>query len=168
MVDVGGYLLHVQCAGQGAPTVLLDAVSGGWSAHWTHLLPEIAQTTRVCAWDRAGSGWSDLGTHAHTPQAYTDEMHTLLRVAEIDGPYVLVAASYGGRVARLYTGQHADLIVGLVFVDAVHEDSLSAADLAAQEQQRSMVAAGNWVLSRLTTRTTMSDYGTSARLENVQ
>jgi pimeloyl-ACP methyl ester carboxylesterase len=149
LVDVGGYRLHIQCLGQGSPTVLLDAVSGGWSAHWAQLLPEIARTTRVCAWDRAGSGWSDLGIHDHTPHAYADEMYRLLGASGIDGPYVLVAASYGGRVARLYTSQHPEQVVGLVFVDAVHEDSHSAADLAAQEQQGSMFAAGNWALSRL-------------------
>jgi pimeloyl-ACP methyl ester carboxylesterase len=149
LVDVNGYRLHIQCLGQGSPTVLLDAVSGGWSAHWAQVLPEIARTTRACAWDRAGSGWSDLGTHTHTPQAYSDEMHALLGAADVDGPYVLVAASYAGRVARPYASQHPAQVVGLVLLDAVHEDSFSAADLAAQEQQRSMVAAGNWVLSRL-------------------
>jgi pimeloyl-ACP methyl ester carboxylesterase len=149
LVDVGGYRLHIQCLGQGSPTVLLDAVSGGWSAHWAHLLPRVARSTRVCAWDRAGSGWSDLGTHAHTPQAYTDEMHALLTAAEIEGPYVLVAASFGGRVARLYTNGHPDQVRGLVLVDAVHEDAYTAADLVAQEQQRSIVEVGNWVLSRL-------------------
>jgi pimeloyl-ACP methyl ester carboxylesterase len=62
---------------------------------------------------------------------------------------VLVAASYGGRVARLYASQHPDQVVGLVLVDAVHEDAFSAQDIADQEQQRPVLAVGNWVLSRL-------------------
>jgi pimeloyl-ACP methyl ester carboxylesterase len=149
LVDVGGYRLHVLCIGEGSPTVLLDAWAGGWSAEWEPVQPALARSTRVCAWDRAGSGWSDLGTHGHTPQAYADEMEALLRAAEIEGPYVLVAASYAGRVARLFTGQHPSDVVGLVMVDAVHEDAVPREDLAAGEQQRTMLAAGNWVLARL-------------------
>src|SRR5687768_16555020 len=58
------------CMGEGCPTVLLDARAGGWSAKWEPVQPHLAHTTRVCSWDRAGSGWSDLGTHGHTAQAY--------------------------------------------------------------------------------------------------
>src|SRR5919202_1277703 len=57
LVDVGGYQLHVLCMGQGSPTVLLDAWAGGWSAEWESVQPRVARKTRVCAWDRASSGW---------------------------------------------------------------------------------------------------------------
>ena len=146
MVDVGGYQLHLLCMGQGTPTVLLDAWSGGWSAEWEPVQPLVAARTRVCAWDRAGSGWSDLGPHEHTPLAYTTELDSLLQSADIDGPYVLVAASYAGRVARLYTSRHPDQVLGVVFVDAVHEDAFSAEDAAEREHERPCWTAGNWVL----------------------
>jgi pimeloyl-ACP methyl ester carboxylesterase len=149
LVDVGGYHVHVLCMGEGSPTVLLDAWAGGWSTEWTPVQPVLARTTRVCAWDRAGSGWSDPGLHDHTPLAYAAEMDAVLRSAEIQGPYVLVAASYGGRVARLYANQHPDQVAGLVLVDAVHEDAFSPEDIADSEQQRSVLAVGNWILSRL-------------------
>ena len=149
LVDAGGYRLHLLCLGEGSPTVLLDAWAGGWSAEWAPVQPAVARTTRVCAWDRAGSGWSDLGPHDHTPRAYAAELDAVLRRAGIDGPYVLVAASYAGRVARLYASAHPEQVVGLVFVDASHEDGLSAQDAADQERQRPVLAAGNWVLSRL-------------------
>ena len=148
LVDVGGYRLHVQCAGQGSPTVLMDAGGGGFSSHWSLVQPDVARVTRVCAWDRAGSGWSDLANHAHTPQAYTDELHALLLAVDIAGPYVLVAHSYGGRVARLYTSQYPEDVVGLVLVDAVHEDAFVAAD-APSAAQLQMFAGANWILSRL-------------------
>jgi pimeloyl-ACP methyl ester carboxylesterase len=149
LVDVGGYQVHVLCMGEGSPTVLLDAWAGGFTAEWAPVQPIVARTTRVCAWDRAGSGWSDLGTHEHTPRAYAAEMEAVLRAADIQGPFVLVAASYAGRVARLYASQHPEQVVGVVFVDAVHEDAFSAQDIADQEQQRRVLAVGNWVLSRL-------------------
>jgi pimeloyl-ACP methyl ester carboxylesterase len=149
LVDVGGYQVHLLCMGEGSPTVLLDVWAGGFSAEWAPVQPAVARTTRVCAWDRAGSGWSDLGTHDHTPRAYAVEMEAVLRAGGIPGPYVLVAASYAGRVARLYASQHPEQVVGVVFVDAVHEDSFSAQDVADQEQQRRVLGIGNWVLSRL-------------------
>jgi pimeloyl-ACP methyl ester carboxylesterase len=149
LVDLGGYQVHVLCMGAGSPTVLLDAWAGGWSTEWAPVQPMVARTHRVCAWDRAGSGWSDLGTHDHTPRAYAAEMHAVLHAADIPGPYVLVAASYAGRVARLYASQHPEEVVGVVFVDAVHEDAFSAQDIADQEHQRRVLGVGNWVLSRL-------------------
>jgi pimeloyl-ACP methyl ester carboxylesterase len=149
LIDVGGYRVHVLCMGQGSPTVLLDAWAGGWTTEWQPVQPALAQKTRVCAWDRAGSGWSDLGPHNHSPRAYAAELSALVRAAHIDGPYVLVAASYGGRVARLFTNEHPDDVRGVVFVDAVHEDAFSEQDIANQQQESTQVAIGNWVLSRL-------------------
>jgi hypothetical protein len=34
MVDVGGHRLHIDCVGQGSPTVVLDAALGNMSAQW--------------------------------------------------------------------------------------------------------------------------------------
>jgi len=61
MVDVGGYSLHINCVGQGSPTVILDAGSGLFSAQWVRVQQEVSGTTRVCAYDRAGMGWSERG-----------------------------------------------------------------------------------------------------------
>lgn len=61
LVDVGGHQLHIVCAGQGSPTVILEAAAQAASAHWVWVQPEVAEATRVCAYDRAGMGWSDAG-----------------------------------------------------------------------------------------------------------
>jgi hypothetical protein len=58
MVDVGGHRLHIDCVGQGSPTVILESGLGTMSADWANVQPEVAKTTRVCAYDRAGTGWS--------------------------------------------------------------------------------------------------------------
>jgi hypothetical protein len=47
MVDVGGYSLHINCVGQGSPTVLLDGGSGEFSAQWVRVQREVSGTTRV-------------------------------------------------------------------------------------------------------------------------
>ena len=67
LVDVGGYRLHIQCIGTGSPTVVLDAGLGNFSLHWSLVQAEIGQTAQVCAYDRAGMGWSDPGPQPRTP-----------------------------------------------------------------------------------------------------
>jgi pimeloyl-ACP methyl ester carboxylesterase len=148
LVDVGGYKLHIYCAGAGSPTVVLDAVGGGSSAQWALVQPEIAATTRVCAYDRAGFGWSELGPEPRDAHQQVRELHTLLANAEVAGPYMLVGHSYGGRVARVYAAQYPDEVVGLVLVDTgqLYQDPRYPpevqAEYAAEEQ---MIRTVRWL-----------------------
>jgi len=138
-VDVGGYRLHVHCVGEGNPTVVLDAGLGGFSLDWSLVQPELAATTRVCAYDRAGYGWSDPSPHARTPSQIADELHTLLVNAGIQGPYVLVGHSAAGKHVRLFASRYPQAVVGMVLVDARHESvdtSRSPQALAAEHTQQ--------------------------------
>lgn len=144
MVDVGGYRLHIQCIGKGSPTVVLDAGLGGSSLDWNLVQGDLSQTTRVCAYDRAGMGWSDAGPQPRTPDHIARELYTLLTNAGIDGPYVLVGHSLGGKNIRMFTLQHPDLVAGMVLVDARSEyvdEHTSPAE--AQAFQREIASQGN-------------------------
>lgn len=121
MVDVGGYRLHIYCVGQntdGSPTVILESGLGGTSSSWGWIQPEVAKATRVCAYDRAGMGWSDSSPAARDAQNIATELHTLLQNAQIPGPYVLAGWSYGGMYVRQYAEQYRDEVVGLVLIDS--------------------------------------------------
>ena len=102
LVDVGGYKLHLDCQGTGSPTVVLDAGLGGSSLDWTLVQPELATTTRVCTYDRAGMGWSDAGPMPRSPSHIAEELHVLLTNAGVAGPYVLVGHSLGGKNIRIF------------------------------------------------------------------
>ncbi|MBK8899703.1 MAG: alpha/beta hydrolase [Anaerolineaceae bacterium] len=122
MVDVGGFEMHIYCQGEGSPTVILEAGQGNMGLIWSPVQAEVAQTTRVCMYDRAGLGWSEMGPEPRTARQVVAELHTLLAKAEIEGPYVLVGHSVGGLFTRLYSHQYPQEVAGMVLVDSVHED----------------------------------------------
>jgi pimeloyl-ACP methyl ester carboxylesterase len=122
LVDVGGYKMHIYCTGQGSPTVILDAGLGDFSVTWGLVQPEVAKTTRVCSYDRAGYGWSEPSPHPRTASGMAGELHTLLANADIQGPYVLVGHSLGGLIVRIYTHSFPGEVAGMVLVDSTHEE----------------------------------------------
>jgi pimeloyl-ACP methyl ester carboxylesterase len=125
MVDVGGYSLHINCVGQGSPTVVLDGGSGEMSAHWVLVQREVSGTTRVCAYDRAGMGWSEMGPEPRDAKQISSELHTLLTKADIEGPYVLVGHSFGGLYMQTYAARYADEVAGMALVDSSQPDQFS-------------------------------------------
>jgi pimeloyl-ACP methyl ester carboxylesterase len=136
---VGYYRLHIHCVGEGSPTVVLDAGLGGFSLDWSLVQPELAATTRVCAYDRAGYGWSDPSPQSRTPGQIVEELHTLLLNAGIEGPYMLVGHSAAGKHVRLYADRYPHDVVGMVLVDARHESvdaNRSPEALAAEHKQQ--------------------------------
>jgi pimeloyl-ACP methyl ester carboxylesterase len=118
LVDVGGYRLHIYCTGQGGPTVILDALFPGTVSNWAWVQPDIARTTRVCAYDRAGLGWSDRGPTPRDARQHARELHTLLTNAQIPGPYVLVGHSLGGLSVRTFADGYPDRVAGMALIEA--------------------------------------------------
>ena len=122
LVNVAGNKMHIDCSGEGEPTVILDAGLGDAYTSWRKVQPQIAKFTRVCSYDRAGLGYSDSGSRLRTSTVIAAELHELLRAAGINPPYVLVGHSMGGYNVRLYASFYRDEVVGMVLVDASHPD----------------------------------------------
>ena len=120
LVDVGGYRLHLNCTGTGSPTVVIESGMGDWSASWSSWVqPEVAKTTRVCTYDRAGAGWSESGSRPPTVEQFAKELHTLLQNAGIPGPYVLVGHSLGGLTVRVFVHEYAADVAGVVLIESM-------------------------------------------------
>ncbi len=124
MVDVGGFRMHIHCQGDHdrGPTVVLDSGQAEPSLAWALVQPAVAEFARVCAFDRAGLGWSEPSPEPRSLANYVKEQHTLLARAGIEPPYVLVGHSAGGLYARVYAHKYPDEVAGMVLVDAGHED----------------------------------------------
>lgn len=124
LVDVGGYRLHLYEMGKGSPSVILDAGMGCHCLDWALVQPEIAKFARVYSYDRAGNGWSEESPYPRTSENIIDELHTLLVNAGVKGPYILVGHSFGGINLRLFAKRYPQDILGIVLVDAAHEDQM--------------------------------------------
>ena len=122
LVDIGGYRLHIWCMGVGSPSVILDTGLGGSFLGWSFVQPEVAKFTRVCSYDRAGMGFSDLGPMPRTSGRIAAELHKLLDRAGIEERVVLVGASVAGYDTRIFASEYQDRTAGLLLVDASHED----------------------------------------------
>lgn len=124
-VDVGGYSLHIYCTGEvEGPTVVVDAGAGDFSTSWQGIQPEVAKSVRICTYDRAGYGWSDVSPHPRTATQMSKELHQLLVNAKIEPPYILVGHSLGGFTVRVFASQYPDEVAGMILVDSGHEDQL--------------------------------------------
>lgn len=117
LIDVGGYRLHINCTGVGSPTVVIEAGWGDSSTSWGWVQPEVAKTTRICTYDRAGTGWSESSSQPRTAREFANELHTLLEKAKEPGPYVLVGHSLGAYTIRVYAHDYSSEVAGLVFTD---------------------------------------------------
>ena len=120
LVDVGGHRLHINCTGTGSPTVVIVSGLGDWSTSWGVVQPEVAKTTRVCSYDRAGFGWSESSSLPSDAAQFAKELHTLLQNANVPGPYVLVGHSLGGFIVRIFAHDYASEVAGVVLVDSMN------------------------------------------------
>ena len=125
IVDVGDHRMHIDCVGQGNPTVVLDAALGVTSTSWVRVQREVSGTTRVCAYDRAGMGWSERGPDPRDAKRISGELHALLEGARIDGPYVLVGHSFGGLYTQTYAARYPEEVAGLALIESSHPEQFS-------------------------------------------
>ena len=112
-----GRAINFRCSGAGAPTVILE---GGWAANslaWNGVRARMSDRRRVCAYDRAGAGFSDPGPEPRDGAAIARDLDLALRAARIHGPFILVGHSAGGLYIRLLANRRPKDVAGFVFVD---------------------------------------------------
>jgi pimeloyl-ACP methyl ester carboxylesterase len=142
LVSIGGdRKLYLVCQGSGIPTVVFISGRSDRSDIWQSLAdstkpgPSVFQAvskfTRACAYDRPGTftidgenvkaSRSTSVPQPTTPKDSVADLHALLIKAKIQGPFVLVAHSFGGMIARLYASTYPNDVAGLVLIDTLTE-----------------------------------------------
>jgi pimeloyl-ACP methyl ester carboxylesterase len=118
LYTVNGHQMHIVCMGEGSPAVILQAGGGGESLWWYRVQHQLAEHTRVCAYDRPGLGWSEAASSPRDPVTIVGELHTLLEEAGVPAPYVMAGHSYGAILTRVYAWQYPQEVTGLALVDS--------------------------------------------------
>ena len=154
LLDIGDRrAMYVDCQGTGSPAVFIIPGKGSDADAWnvvvpaddptqssphdlighaelrpspTATQPTVAETTRVCTYDRPntrsdGTGRSTSVPQPHSIQQDVDDIVKLIAAAHLPTPLVVVAHSYGGLIADLLARAHPELVSGLVFVDPTSE-----------------------------------------------
>jgi pimeloyl-ACP methyl ester carboxylesterase len=147
MYSVGDHRLHLDCRGQGGPTVVLFNGLGEISASWAKVTAQLGTDARVCAYDRAGQAWSDGVADPQDGIAAAEDLHRLLAAAGEKGPYVLVGHSIGGPYAMTYAVQYPSQVAGMVLLDSSSPRQLT--DIPSYPAQYAVMRRGYAVLPAL-------------------
>ncbi len=116
-VDIGGFKLHIQIMGEGTPAVIINPGLGSTAKSWTSIQKQVAEFTLCASYDRAGIGESEPSPLPRENIHVAQELHMLLKNADIHPPYILVGHSFGSIHILAYADLFPDEIGGLVFVD---------------------------------------------------
>lgn len=128
-----GRRLNLRCEGTGTPTMLLEAGAHADTTTWFRLQPLLATHYRVCSYDRAGYGFSDIGPMPRDLNADVSDLHALIHQAGLRTPLVLVGHSLGTNIVRRYAAAHASDVSGLVLIDPPAQNVAAYAPVWAKE-----------------------------------
>jgi pimeloyl-ACP methyl ester carboxylesterase len=119
---VDGKKVHILDRGTGEPTVVFLTGLICPLEHFYTVQSQISKETRTFSYDRSGLGLSEIIDTVRTYDHVANELEKILTSEGIKAPYVLVAHSYGGGLARQYYKQFPDKVAGFVFVDCANDE----------------------------------------------
>ncbi|GLQ89148.1 alpha/beta hydrolase [Dyella flagellata] len=118
LIDLGhGHYLNLRCSGSGPQTVVLEAGAVADSSTWFKVQPLIAGHARVCAYDRAGFGFSSEGALPRDLDADVSDLHALIQHAGLTTPLVMVGHSLGSNIVRQYASRYPADVSAMVLLD---------------------------------------------------
>jgi len=118
--SLAGKPITYALGGQGTPTVVFEAGLGDGKEVWRLVMPTIARTNQVFAYDRPGYGGSRSVAGMRDPCTIAAEERELLRSVGIMPPYLLVGHSIGGLYQYVYAKLYPEDVAGVVLVDPTH------------------------------------------------
>ena len=123
LIDLGdGRHLNLRCSGSGPQTVLLEAGALADSSTWFKVQPLLVAHARVCAYDRAGFGFSSEGPMPRNLDADVSDLHALIQRAGLATPLVMVGHSLGSNIVRQYASRYPADVSAMVLLDPPAQD----------------------------------------------
>jgi pimeloyl-ACP methyl ester carboxylesterase len=122
MVALGDYQVRVMVQGQGVPPVIFEGGLGESLDAWDKVTSQVANFTRVVAYDRSGLGLSGRTTRPRTAENIAGDLQKILKSIGVPGPYVLVGNSAGALYLRVYARRYPGEVAGMVLIEPSSED----------------------------------------------
>ena len=123
LIDIGhGRHLNLRCSGSGTQTVLLEAGALADSSTWFKVQPLLATHVHVCAYDRAGFGFSSEGPLPRDLDADVSDLHALIQHAGLATPLVMAGHSLGSNIVRQYASRYPAEVSAMVLLDPPAQD----------------------------------------------
>ena len=136
-----GRHLDLFCIGRGKPTVLFMAGLGDDMTTWRRVQPVVGRSTRSCAYDRAGYGFSEPSHHAADADSAAEDLQALIKASSIRTPILVVAHSLGALFAVRFAERHPDEVAGLVLVEPAFAGQQRTLSVDASLSERQSIAA---------------------------
>eukprot|EP01092_Planopodium_desertum_P008426 TRINITY_DN3501_c0_g1_i3.p1 TRINITY_DN3501_c0_g1~~TRINITY_DN3501_c0_g1_i3.p1 ORF type:complete len:436 (-),score=34.64 TRINITY_DN3501_c0_g1_i3:623-1930(-) len=116
---VSGSSLYLHCEGSGPLTVLVDSDLGSVAAEWKLVRDLVLAQgkARLCNYDRAGYGTSQLRPNPRTSDSIVQDLDELLSTAGEEGPFLLVGQGFGAFNMRLFASKFPEQVAGLVLIN---------------------------------------------------
>ena len=125
-VDADGTRLRMLVTEERGPTVVFEAggppESGSPLESWRGVQNLVSQFASTVSYDRAGIGFSAKGPRPRDARRIVHELRAALRSAGIEPPYVLVGASFGGPLVRVFAATFPEDVGGIVLLDPLQEE----------------------------------------------
>jgi pimeloyl-ACP methyl ester carboxylesterase len=121
-VQINGRTVAYARSGSGSPTVIFESGLGDGKDKWSAVATQLAQSTTVLSYDRAGYGGSSGSNENRDAVHVVAELRALLQAVGVKPPYVLVGHSLGGVYMQYFARRFADEVAGLVLVESSHWD----------------------------------------------
>lgn len=120
LVRVNGRTVYVEQSGRGDDWVVFEAGAGAGRTCWDPVLPLLADTTRLVAYDRAGRARTEKITAQLSIDGMADDLVAMIE-AVVPTKFVLVGHSMGGLIARRAAERLGGRLRGLLLIDPTPE-----------------------------------------------
>lgn len=132
LVDIGTHKLWLHASGPNrqpkSSTIIIIPGLGSSATGWAAVLRLLRPHIRVYSYERSGYAKSEPSPDSPSSSTIAHELALLLKHAQIQPPYIVVAHSWGGVLSRELLALQTTDIAGMVFVEANQEHTLEILD----------------------------------------